>query len=176
MITRLLVLILLSHEPLHGYGVTRALEEMRVDLWTDVKVGSVYHALQRMASEGLLSASPSTEGGRPSTIYAVNPAGEAELQRLLRKAASRPYVPFSPAFNAVVAAWPLLGTTDRSELLALLRARLGHAKRAWQQGAPHKGGGSGAPESVRASFDAGLAHLRVDEGLLDRLAEVSAPT
>jgi DNA-binding PadR family transcriptional regulator len=53
--TRLLVLGLVRHrQPVHGYELHRELSAWNVDAWSELKSGSIYHALSRMALEGLL--------------------------------------------------------------------------------------------------------------------------
>ncbi|MDB5059778.1 MAG: hypothetical protein JWO59_3250, partial [Chloroflexi bacterium] len=61
----------------HGYAVHRELLSWRVETWTTVKPGSIYHALKQLAKEGKLRAAgteESTEGpGR--TLYALTHEG-----------------------------------------------------------------------------------------------------
>lgn len=86
---RLLVLgIIRMHGHAHGYAVQRELSSWRVETWTRVKPGSIYHALKQLTKEGKLRAvgvEESSEG--PSrTLYELTPEGEAEFRRLLEAA------------------------------------------------------------------------------------------
>lgn len=69
----------------HGYAVHRELVSWRVDTWTRVKPGAMYHALKQLAKEGKLcvvGTEESTEGpGR--TLYELTPEGTAEFYQLL---------------------------------------------------------------------------------------------
>jgi DNA-binding PadR family transcriptional regulator len=84
--TRLLVLgVVRSRQPVHGYALVRELMSWKVDLWAGVKSGSIYHALAKMADEGLLERVDVDQvGGRPArTPYRLTAPGEREYQRLL---------------------------------------------------------------------------------------------
>lgn len=86
--TRLLVLgAVRSMQPVHGYALRRELTRWRVDAWTSLRPGSIYHALSSMARQGLLEALDEPDeraGPRPARIrYRLTPAGELEYQRLL---------------------------------------------------------------------------------------------
>jgi DNA-binding PadR family transcriptional regulator len=74
----------------HGYAVHRELFSWRVETWTSVKPGSIYHALNQLTKQGKLNdlgTESSTEGpGR--TLYALTQSGEAEFRRLLDAALS----------------------------------------------------------------------------------------
>jgi DNA-binding PadR family transcriptional regulator len=80
--TRLFVLGSLARfGPMHGHQIRRAAQVDRTELWTDVKPGSLYGALHRMADEGLISPVKTEQEGRlpARTIYEITPAGRAEL-------------------------------------------------------------------------------------------------
>ena len=83
---RLLVLgVLRRRQPAHGYAVRRELLSWRADTWTNVKPGSIYHALKQLDREGKLRAL-GTEGGDRGpgrTLYELTDAGEAEFRTLL---------------------------------------------------------------------------------------------
>ncbi|MET8874050.1 PadR family transcriptional regulator [Nocardia sp. NPDC004604] len=86
---RLLVLgVMRLHQPTYGYAVRRELLSWRAETWTNVKPGSIYHALKQLTQEGKLSAfgtEGSTEGpGR--TLFQLTEAGEAEFRRLMDEA------------------------------------------------------------------------------------------
>ncbi|GAA3588280.1 PadR family transcriptional regulator [Nonomuraea rosea] len=68
--------------PMHGHQIRRAAQLDHLDLWTDVKPGSLYGALQRMAAEGLVRPlRTERQGGRPPrTIYEITTEGRHELE------------------------------------------------------------------------------------------------
>jgi DNA-binding PadR family transcriptional regulator len=70
--------------PTHGHRVRTEAERTRVPLWTDISVGAVYGAINRLAAEGLLRGSGTEiEGNRPPRqIYEITDEGRSVLARL----------------------------------------------------------------------------------------------
>ncbi|MGI5127616.1 PadR family transcriptional regulator [Pseudonocardia sp. CA-107938] len=94
---RLYVLGMLdTRGPMHGHQIRREAQIDRTELWTDVKVGSLYGALGRMAAEGIIEAVRTERAGNmpARTVYGITPAGRAELSALrdgvLREVRLRP--------------------------------------------------------------------------------------
>lgn len=120
--TRLLILGLVRWtQPVHGYEVRRELLSWNADRWANVAPGSIYHALRKLAEEGLLrEAATAQVGGRPArTTYEITEVGERVFQELLReywwesKEASDPFL----------VAFSLLPALPRREAAAALRNR-----------------------------------------------------
>lgn len=67
---------------MHGHQIRRAAQLDHLDVWTDVKPGSLYGALQRMAAEGLVRpVRTERQGGRPPrTVYEITTEGRHELE------------------------------------------------------------------------------------------------
>ncbi len=73
-----LLLATLEAGPLHGYAVMEALRQAggsRLDLPT----GTIYPALRRLESAGLLDGSWSVVGGRKRRTYSLTAAGRRKL-------------------------------------------------------------------------------------------------
>lgn len=88
---RLFVLSELARRgPMHGHQIRRAARIDHLDLWSDVKTGSLYGALQRMDAEGLVRQVRIEQEGKrpPRTVYEITERGRDELE-LLRAAALR---------------------------------------------------------------------------------------
>ncbi len=87
MIIRLLILgILKRRGSAHGYRMYRDLVEWRVETWTIIRPGSIYHALTQMEKQGFIAeASPVTSKklGPSKTEYTLSANGEEEFIRLL---------------------------------------------------------------------------------------------
>lgn len=81
---------------MYGHQIRRAAQVDRTELWTDIKQGSLYGALHRMAAEGVIEpVRTEQEGNMPArTVYAITPAGREELvairDRALRETRLRP--------------------------------------------------------------------------------------
>ncbi|MGW1738057.1 PadR family transcriptional regulator [Nocardia sp. NPDC001965] len=83
--TRLFVLAALARRgPMHGHQLRRDARLDRADLWSRVKPGSLYGALHRMESEGLVRpVRTEQQGALPArTIYQITDEGLRELRAL----------------------------------------------------------------------------------------------
>jgi DNA-binding PadR family transcriptional regulator len=95
--TRLFILGALARGgPMYGHQIRRAAQLDRTELWTDIKQGSLYGALHRMAAEGVIEVvRTEQEGSMPArTVYAITEAGRLELAAIrdqaLRQTKLRP--------------------------------------------------------------------------------------
>jgi len=63
--------------PLHGHQIRQQAQFDRTETWTDIKVGSVYGALKRLAGEGLVREVRTERfGNRPErTVYEITSEG-----------------------------------------------------------------------------------------------------
>jgi DNA-binding PadR family transcriptional regulator len=67
--------------PLHGHQIRQQAQNDRTENYTDIKVGSVYGALKRMANEDLIrEVRTERVGNRPErTVYEITPEGRRAL-------------------------------------------------------------------------------------------------
>jgi DNA-binding PadR family transcriptional regulator len=89
--TRLFVLgALAKHGPMYGHQLRRDARLDRTRLWSEVRPGSLYSALHRMAAEGLIEPVRTEQQGQlpARTVYAITAEGQREL-RVLRAEALR---------------------------------------------------------------------------------------
>jgi DNA-binding PadR family transcriptional regulator len=87
--TRLFVLGALARRgPMYGHQLRRGARLDRADLWSDVRPGSLYGALHRLADEGLIEAVRTEQDGRmpARTVYAITAEGRRELRALRAEA------------------------------------------------------------------------------------------
>lgn len=73
----------------HGYRMHRDLAEWRVETWTTIRPGSIYHALTQLEKQGFIAQTSPTAGQKPGpskTEYSLTAAGEAEFRRLIELA------------------------------------------------------------------------------------------
>jgi DNA-binding PadR family transcriptional regulator len=87
--TRLFVLgALVRHGPMYGHQIRRDARVDRTELWSDVRPGSLYGALHRMAAEGLIEAVRNEQAGNlpARTVYAITAEGRKELLALRAEA------------------------------------------------------------------------------------------
>lgn len=165
MLTRLLILWLLSEQSLHGYRIKRILDEETLAVWFPTRVGSIYAVLRTLVREGQVEAvAVEREGQRPErTRYAITAQGRRHFEELLRRAwASLPR--FADPIDAAVASLPELEESEIDELLRerveSLRLRLAELER-FERGAP-------APEIVERRRALLEAELSWTETMLER--------
>lgn len=175
--TRLLVLgVVRIYGTAHGYQVRRELLTWSADKWANVAPGSIYHALKKMATEGLLEVA-STEahsGGADRTAYRLTHDGETEFQLLLAKYLSEDDDSAQSAYQ-LSAAVTFLPALPRAKALSLLKHRLTQVagQRATMQDLLTNGTGWGQPEHVVELYEMWLAGIDAQQkwlrGLVDRL-------
>jgi DNA-binding PadR family transcriptional regulator len=102
---RLFVLSLVAeHGPVHGHLIRMFAERMQAPLWTDISVGAIYGAINRLASEGLLRETAQERAGkRPMRqLYEITDEGRRALDVLRREGLSEVWFkpdPFDLAFT-----------------------------------------------------------------------------
>ena len=75
----LLLLATISSGASHGYAIIKALKERSGEL-LDLPDGTMYPALHRLESAGLLHSGWSTDGGRRKRMYELTSAGHEALE------------------------------------------------------------------------------------------------
>jgi PadR family transcriptional regulator PadR len=77
----LLLLRILAHEPMHGWAISRRLNQMSDDV-LNVSDGSLYPALHKLEHRGWIKADwrPS-ENNRRAKFYSLTRAGRRQLER-----------------------------------------------------------------------------------------------
>jgi DNA-binding PadR family transcriptional regulator len=108
-------------QPVHGYDVRRELLSWEPEEWANIQPGSIYHALRKMAEEGLLQEVKTEQvGSRPArTTYRMTPKGSMEFEELLRKY----WWNVKPSIDPFAAAFAFLPALPRQEAIAALRNR-----------------------------------------------------
>ncbi|GAA4201465.1 PadR family transcriptional regulator [Streptosporangium oxazolinicum] len=156
--------------PMHGHQIRQSAQTDRTELWTDIKVGSLYGALHRMEAEGVIeTVRTEQQGNLPArTVYAITEDGGLELESLreaaLRDTRLRP--------DPVDLALQLSSDMGERELRAVIEDR--HRKltaelRTWQRlrevAAPHLRG------LEPLGFDHTLVRLRAEVAWHETLLE-----
>ncbi|OXM73271.1 MULTISPECIES: PadR family transcriptional regulator [Amycolatopsis] len=125
--TRLLVLgVVRMYGKAHGYQVRRELLTWSADRWANVQPGSIYHALKKMAAEGLLEAVPDEPEGRGPDRVAYRLTGDGETEFQVRLAQMLSQLGENDAQNAFgfAAALTFLTCLPRQRAASLLQHRL----------------------------------------------------
>jgi DNA-binding PadR family transcriptional regulator len=122
--TRLLVLgVVRMYGTAHGYQVRRDLLTWSADRWANVAPGSIYHALKKMAAEGLLEQVEAEPAAGPDrTAYRLTHDGETEFQILLARSLSEVHEDLQDG-AALSAAITFMPTLPRARAISLLGHR-----------------------------------------------------
>ena len=77
----LMILTMLSREPMHGYGISQKLTALSRDNF-HINPGSLFPSLYRLEQDGKLKAEwRPTENNRRAKYYKLTPSGRKELER-----------------------------------------------------------------------------------------------
>jgi DNA-binding PadR family transcriptional regulator len=171
--TRLAILSLLRHGPLHGYEIKKTLERECIDMWSTVPLASLYNALNKMGREGLIEkVAVKVESGRARSVYNITERGRSAFVDMVREVwrANQP-VPV-PLFLAVAA----LDVLPQDELVGLICRRIRIVEKQCDIVEPQDESGhvrDGPFMGVRAVTDRFRSHLQAEldwlHGLLERV-------
>jgi len=75
-----LILEALVHEPTHGYRIAQSIKE-RSEGVLDFKEGTLYPALHKLETEGMVESYGSVEKGRPRRYYRITKSGRRMLTK-----------------------------------------------------------------------------------------------
>jgi DNA-binding PadR family transcriptional regulator len=115
---QLAVLRLLADEQLHPYEMQQRIREKAIDHVVKVAHGSLYHAVDRLAEQGLIEpVETSREGRRPErTVYAITETGRDEARSRLREFMMRSVKEY-PSFGMALSFVTLLPPAEAASLL-----------------------------------------------------------
>lgn len=121
MLARLLILWLLSEQPLHGYRIKRALDDDGLAFWFPVEFASIYSVLRTLVKHGHAEESGrEQEGARPErALYRITRPGRAHYGDLLEQAWSE----LDPPAERIQVALAALADLPPARLLSALHTR-----------------------------------------------------
>ncbi len=119
-------LALLTERNMHPYEMFTTLVERREDLVVKLRAGSLYHAIKRLAEDGMVATvGTERDGNRPErTTYSITRAGRERLRDTVTEMLAMPVREY-PTFPLAIAEANQL---DRGAVADLLRARLGRVE------------------------------------------------
>ncbi len=180
--TRLFVLGALARRgPMYGHQIRRNARTGRADLWSDVRPGSLYGALHRLAAEGLIETVRTEQPGNlpARTVYAITAEGQRELRALRAEALTEVGLRPDPVDLALVMSGDLDGDVLRGyveDRIRVLRAQAAsyahHGERIWPDQTPDQVVADDlVAEHARLRIEAELAWHQL---LLDRVGKLAA--
>ncbi|MCF7810719.1 PadR family transcriptional regulator [bacterium] len=121
MSVQLAILGFLRERNYHGYELKKTIER-QMGAWTDIKFGSLYHALNNLEKEGfVVKVSTSSEGGKPArSIFSITKTGHEEFCKRLKDNILNLQRVFLKEDIGVFFG----GKMDKGELLSILKERL----------------------------------------------------
>ncbi len=171
--TRLAILSLLRHGPLHGYEIKKTLERECIDMWSAIPLATLYNELNKMGREGFVEKTGvEVESGRARGVFEITERGRFAFIDMVREvwSVNQP-VPF-PLFFAVAA----LDVLPPDELVGLIQRRIRIVEKQCEIVEPQDESGhvrDGPFLGVRAVTDRFRSHLQAElgwlQGLLARL-------
>jgi DNA-binding PadR family transcriptional regulator len=169
-----MVLGLLNNRPMHGYEIQQYLEVTQSDTWAGILPGSIYHALKKMASEGLLEVQRIEQTGhRTRAVYAITESGRAEFKRLLREAWRTPCRVLPSSLYAAISFVDELPRAEVLEAIDEQIAALEQQLAQWNAGeeAKKRAAPFPLPDYSLAAFQNGRDHMEADLRFLRRLRD-----
>ena len=127
--TRLLVLgVTQIFGPANGYQLRRELLSWQVQHWANVNPGSIYSMLATLTKQGLVERTDLvvSEGSHPVAVFRTTPAGDTELQRMVRDGLTTVHQFERTEFYA--AASLMVTTLERDEIAGLLEQRIANLR------------------------------------------------
>ena len=114
--------LLTTGRAMHPYEMANMLRRTGKERDLNIKWGSFYTVVQNLDKYGFIEATGSDRDGRrpERTVYAITPAGRAELLDWMRELVAVPEAAF-PRFEAALS---VLGVLPPDEVTALLQARV----------------------------------------------------
>lgn len=108
--------------PMHGYQIRQDAQQVQTEWWADVKPGSLYSALHRMAAEGLVEVvrTEIPDASPQRTVYQITAAGRQALLAQRDEALTRVVFASDPLDLAL----RYVADLDSDELIEAVRARL----------------------------------------------------
>jgi DNA-binding PadR family transcriptional regulator len=115
---------LLIERPMHPYEMYQVLMQRHEDRIVKVRPGTLYHAVARLAADGLVEPrGTERDGNRPErTTYAILPAGRNELKSRVEELLSTPVNEYPCFPQALDEAHNL----PAASVIGLMEQRLGH--------------------------------------------------
>jgi len=155
--TKLVILGLLKHRPLHGYEIKHIIEESMGD-WTNIQFGSIYFALNKLKKDGFLKiAGKEKQGGRPSRlIYEITENGMLEFKKQLETL----WGEYDRQYFSLDIALFFLNELPRDKAVSGIEKRMAFTRKALEHIAGHEETELKRPE-VPAVAQAIFSHTRI---------------
>lgn len=164
---RLLVLGLLQQRPMHGYELKRIAHENRIESWSGVLAGSIYHALKTLQRERLIAAARDPKPvTRPRVVYTITASGRRELKQLVKQALDAPVRGFPTDLYGALLHIEAVSPREKNDAISRQIHSLEEEIAEWSSARPKQ-----LSRTAEASllYDNAMRHMRMNLSLLKRL-------
>jgi DNA-binding PadR family transcriptional regulator len=161
--------------PLHGHQIRQHAQTDRTEVWAGVKPGSLYGALKRLASEGLIrEVRTERQGNRPErTVYEITREGRRSLSALHDEALHQ-VVSYNDPFDLALALSRDLAEEELSQIVAdrlsVLRVQESSGRHRIERADPYLN--EAERMVLRHLLDRTAAEIHWHEELLDRIPKI----
>ena len=136
----LALLSLLAEQPYHGYELEHVITSRGMREWTEIGFSSIYYLLKKLEGDGMIE-SRLEEGGRGPArkVYAITPAGRAQLRAAILEALTTPqrcYTPLLLGIANLPAVSAAEAVTALRQYVTALEAQLAHMRERWEAQKP----------------------------------------
>lgn len=170
--TNLILLSFLRQRPMHGYEIQQLIQASRMDLWTNILSGSIYYALNKMESDGLIAATAEERtGARLRKIYSITDEGEKLFQQMIRETLTLPPHTVKSDFSLGLV-W--IEDIPKEEAVELLEQNLKQVEESlaqWRSGKEIKDQ-YGLSKIALATFDNAISILEQDVAFLHKIIAI----
>ena len=168
---RLVLLGLLSRHPMHGYELKHIIEDHMGD-WTDIKIGSIYFSLSKLAEEGSIEVAEETrEGNRPSkTIYRITEKGKKDYFNMLHKL----WAADNKTYYSLDIGLFFMTSLPKEDIKKYLLQRMDNMERVLNYLTQHKrehGNSAKIPPQAGAIMDHSLYHMEAEVRWMNNVLE-----
>jgi DNA-binding PadR family transcriptional regulator len=163
---------LVNREPMHGYRLNHAIQNMGLEHWTTLSRSSIYAALRRLAKRGAVSLTREREGQMPMrSVYHITAEGHELLREILREALG--YV--GPEDRYFYLGMAFAEALPIEEMLPLLEERVARLREATAHEREHVAESkSRFPEvhHIALMSEAGIRHAEVEIRFCEEVLEL----
>lgn len=177
---RILILgVLVTQGPKHGYQIRQELESWNAEQWANIAYGSIYFSLKKMAEEGLVKVLESNEDEKPGRIlYEVTEAGKDQFMNLLRKQ----WWEIKPIIDPFQVALTFMNCMPKDELLLALEHKADSLRaniKSMTHLIPIRVAEVGYPRHIAENFRLAAAHMEAElkwlEGAIEKVKNDQLP-
>lgn len=80
----MVVLGFVNRKPMYGYEIIQVILKKRLNIWINIKLPSIYKAIQVLEEKGYLNGEKQAEGNNPPrTVYTMTESGKTYYKKLL---------------------------------------------------------------------------------------------